>query len=260
MILRGNFPSEILHVSTNIQLLIPEHSNVPYRVVYLLHGLHGDQGTWLDNTQLPVYAREYNAVFVMPEAPRSFYTNLKYGRKYFDYISGELPEVCRKIFNISAKREDTAVMGCSMGAFGALRLALSKPEQYGFCGAISSACLYFRHILDGLRADPAPYIKTGEEAEETLKDLYAIYGTDLEYCNDYDVLELVKNFSAGKPKPKIFATCGTEDEFRKDNLKFNDEMKNTDFDFTYEEWAGDHEWYFFNEALKKTIEFWYKKN
>jgi S-formylglutathione hydrolase FrmB len=196
----------------------------------------------------------------MPEAPRSFYTNLKYGRKYFDYIGEELPEVCQKIFNISAKREDTAVMGCSMGAFGALRLALSKPEQYGFCGAISSACLYFTHILDSLRADPAPYLKTGSEAEETLKDLYAIYGNDLEYRNEYDVPELVKNFPAGKPKPKIFAACGTEYEFRKDNLKFSDEMKNTDFDFTYEEWQGDHEWYFFNEALKKTIEFWYKKN
>jgi S-formylglutathione hydrolase FrmB len=34
-------------------------------------------------------------------------------------------------------------------------------------------------------------------------------------------------------------------------------MKTHDFDFTYEEWSGDHDWYFFNDALKKTIEFWY---
>lgn len=31
-------------------------------------------------------------------------------------------------------------------------------------------------------------------------------------------------------------------------------MKKLDFDFTYEEWAGDHDWYFFNEALKKALE------
>ena len=90
MILRGNFPSETLHMSTNIQFLIPDKTSGPFRVVYLLHGLHGDQGTWLDNTMLPVYAKEYNAVFVMPEAGRSFYLNLKYGRKYYDFVSDEL--------------------------------------------------------------------------------------------------------------------------------------------------------------------------
>nr|AGS51721.1 acetyl esterase [uncultured bacterium contig00037] len=258
MILRGDFLSEILHVTTNIQMLIPEQGREPFRVVYLLHGLHGDQGTWIDNTQLALYAKQYNAVFVMPEAPRSFYANLKYGRKYYDYISGELPVMCKKIFNVSGRREDTAVMGCSMGAYGSLRLALSKPDQYGFCGSISAACLYFRHILDSLRDDPDSYLKTGPEAEETLTDLYAIYGDALEYRDDYDILELVKNFGADRPKPKIFAVCGTEDSLRNDNLKFRDEMKNTGFDFTYEEWQGDHEWYFFNEALKKTIEFWYK--
>jgi putative tributyrin esterase len=30
-------------------------------------------------------------------------------------------------------------------------------------------------------------------------------------------------------------------------------MKNLDFDFTYEEWPGSHDWYFFNEALKKAL-------
>jgi S-formylglutathione hydrolase FrmB len=240
-------------------MYIPEHASEPFKVVYLLHGLHGDQETWLDNTQLAVYAKEYDAVFVMPEAPRSFYTNLKYGRKYFDYVSGELPEICKKVLNISSKREDTAVMGCSMGGYGSLRLALSKPEQYGFCGAISTACLYFRHILDTLRKDPDPYLKTGAEAEETLTDLYAIYGDGLEYREDYDILELLKKFPAGAPKPKIYSTCGTEDDLRKDNLALRDEMKNIGFDFTYEEWKGAHEWYFFNEALKKTLEFWLGK-
>ena len=52
------------------------------------------------------------------------------------------------------------------------------------------------------------------------------------------------------------ATCGTEDDLRKDNLAFKDEMQKTAFDFTYEEWKGGHDWYFFDEALKKTIEVW----
>ena len=259
MILRGDFSSEVLHMNTNIQVFVPDKVEPPYRVVYLLHGLHGNQGTWLDYSMLPYYARDYNAVFVMPEAGRSFYLNLKYGRKYHDYVSEELPSVCSKIFSISAEAKDTAAMGCSMGGYGALRLALKRPDRFGFCGSIAPACLYFIPMLDGLRKDGESYRKTSSEAEEILIDFYTTYGDDLEYNPDYDISVLVKNFPACMKKPVIYVTCGTEDDLRKENLLFRDSMKDSGFDYTYEEWSGGHDWYFFNEALKKTLEFWYKR-
>jgi len=257
MILRGNFSSEVLHMSTNIQMLIPDKIDGPFKVVYLLHGLHGDQGTWLDNSMLPVFAKKYNTVFVMPEAGRSFYLNQEYGRRYFDYVSDELPNVCKKILNISSCREDTAVMGCSMGGYGSLKLVFSRPDRFGFCGAIAPACLYFGPMLEGLRKDPGPYLSTGSEAKEVIKDLRSLYGNSLEYRKDYDIPELARNFDSGMPKPKIYVACGTEDNLRKENLCFKDEMKNMNFDYTYEEWTGGHDWYFFSDALKKSLEFWY---
>jgi len=257
MILRGDFQSETLHTTTNVQVFIPDKADAPYRVVYLLHGLHGNQGTWLDNSMLPYYARDYNAVFVMPEVGRSFYFNQKNGRNYYDYVSEELPSLCSRFFNISANAKDTAVIGCSMGGHGALRLALKKPDRFGFCGAISPACLFFKPMLDGLRKDPEPYLSTGSEAEEVMKDFCNTFGDGLEYIPDYDIPELAKYFPAAMTKPLIYTTCGTEDNLRKDCLSFSSEMKNYAFDYTYEEWKGGHEWYFFNEALKKTIEFWY---
>ena len=94
MILRGNFSSEVLRMSTNIQFVFPEKE--PKRLVFLLHGLHGDQGTCIDRTMLPVFAGEYDAVFVIPEVGRSFYTDQAYGRKYYTYVSEELPNICKK--------------------------------------------------------------------------------------------------------------------------------------------------------------------
>jgi len=258
MILRGNFTSEVLSMSTNIQFFIPEKTKEPFRVVYLLHGLHGDQATWLDNTMIPIYGKKYNIVFVMPEAGRSFYLNLKYGRKYYDYVSDELPRICRKVLNISHKREDTAIMGCSMGGYGALYISLTKPEYFGFCGAIAPACIYFKPMLENARTNPDSFIKSGKEGEEILTDLRITYGDGLEYRKEYDIVELVKEFPTSKPKPKFFTTCGTEDDLRNDNLRFTEEMKNTDFDYSYEEWTGGHEWYFFSEALNKTLDFWSK--
>jgi len=259
MILRGYYRSEILRTSENIQFIVPDKGAGPYRVVYLLHGLHGNQGTWIDDTMLPYYGKEYNAVFVMPEAGRSFYCDQKYGRKYFAFISEELPRISRAIFNISTLREDTAVMGCSMGGYGALKLALTKPDQFGFCGAIATACAYLKPMLDKLRADPDSFRKKGPEEAEILMDLYTIYGDDLEYLPENDVSALIKNFPAGAPMPRIYAACGAEDDLREENLRLRDALKDRAFNFTYEEWRGGHEWNFFNDAMKKTLEFWDKR-
>ena len=258
MILRGNFNSEVLHMSTHIQVMFPDKGEAPLRIVYLLHGLHGDSSTWLDYTPLPYYAKKFNAIFVMPEVCRSFYTDQRYGRKYFTYVSEELPHICRRFFNFSARREDTAVMGCSMGGFGSLYLALNKPEQYGFCGPISPACLCVKGWLDQMKIDPAPLLKNGPEAYEMVIDIKSLYGEELEYDKKYDIYELVKSFPADAPRPVIFNTCGLEDDLRKESLKLKDIIADRGFNYTYEEWTGGHEWNFFYEALQKTLEFWYK--
>jgi len=258
MILRGDYTSKVLHTTINVQFMIPEKYNGPYKIAYLLHGLHGNQGSWINNSMLPYYGKKYDAIFVMPEAGRSFYFDLRYGRKFFTFVSEELPQICRKIFNVSDKKEDSAVIGYSMGGYGSLLLAVSKPEQYGFCGSISPACIYFKHQLEAIRKDIPAYLKTDYEPDELIKDLYAVYGHDLKYRADGDIPELLKQYPADKPKPKIYVTCGTEDNLLNENHKFRDEMKNFNFDFTYEEWSGGHNWDFFNEALKKTLELWYK--
>ncbi|MCL2210614.1 MAG: alpha/beta hydrolase-fold protein [Treponema sp.] len=258
MILRGDYSSDILKTKINVQFMIPENCKGPYKIVYLLHGLHGNQGSWTDNSMLPFYGKKYDAIFVMPEASRSFYFDLKIGRKYNTFISEELPNIIKKIFNVSGKREDCAIIGYSMGGFGSLLFALSKPELYGFCGTIAPACLYFKPVLEMIKKDTEAYLKTDYEPEEVLKDLYAIFNTDLTFRPEADVPELAKNFPANKLKPIIYAACGTEDNLINENRRFRDEMKTTTFDFTYEEWAGKHDWNFFNEALRKALEFWYK--
>jgi S-formylglutathione hydrolase FrmB len=262
MILRGNVYSESLNMHTGLSVLVPNSGTTkgPYRIVYLLHGLHGNHDTWLDNTTLPVFARDYNAVFIMPEAGRSFYTDMHWGLKYFTYISEELPEICRETFNISGRREDTAVMGCSMGGYGALKIALSNPERYGFCGSISSACMFVKDILGRLRQDVSVWLNTGgDQAEPILRDFYAIFGDDLSYKAGNDILELVEKLAGAPAKPVIYAACGMGDGFREENLRFRDCMEKFDLDFTYEEWQGLHDWYFFDGALKKALEKWYHK-
>jgi S-formylglutathione hydrolase FrmB len=247
-------------MSTGLSVLAPDcpKADRGYRIVYLLHGLHGDHETWLNQTMLPVFANDFNALFVMPEVGRSFYRDMRHGLRFFTYVIEELPDLCKRVFNVSGSREDTAVIGCSMGGYGALKCALSKPQQYGFCGAISTAAIPLKQYLEGLRADPSQWLKTGgAPAEALLRDFYAIFGDDLPWDPGDDLIELARNLAGAPVKPRIYASCGTEDEFRKENLDFKAVMEKLDFDFTYEEWPGVHGWYFFSRALQRSLQQWY---
>jgi S-formylglutathione hydrolase FrmB len=267
MILRGNVYSEVLRFYTGIAVLAPDQQpeEGAYRVCYLLHGLHNDQNSWIDSTMLNILAKDYNIMFIMPMVGRSFYADMKHGYNYFTYVSEELPEISKKVFNVSAKREDTGIIGCSMGGYGALKTALTKPEQYSFCGAISSACLFIDEHLNGLRKSTDYWLKNGgPEAEAILRDLQAIFGEELSYTEGDEILKLAEKIAA-KPvqgkiaapvQPKIYAACGTEDNLRKDNVRFKEQIEKLNLDYTYEEWAGGHDWYFFNDALKKALQVW----
>lgn len=261
MILRGNVYSKMLEMETGISLLFPkEYKNKNnYKVVYLLHGLHGCNSDWLNYTMLPVYANNYNMIFIMPDAVRSFYTDMKYGQKYFSYILEELPEICKSFFNISHSREDTAVMGASMGGYGALKTALSKPEQYSCCCAFSSACLFLKEGMDYQRAENESEKFKQQFGEQLIRDFYGAFGRELEWSPEIEILELAKKSGQKDVKPKIFSAIGRSDYFYSDNIRFKNEMEKLSFNFAFEEWEGEHNWYFFNQALKKGIEFFDKQ-
>lgn len=131
-----------------------------------------------------------------------------------------------------------------MGGYGSLRCALLKPKQYGFCGVFSTAFLYLKEFLNG------------DLKREILedKDWYSIFGNNLEWKPEYEIMELINRIEKEDIKPKIYSTCGKSDFLYYYNYKFKEEMKNKDFDFTYEEWDGEHNWDFFNESLRKALE------
>jgi S-formylglutathione hydrolase FrmB len=260
MLLRGNVYSDVLHLYTGITIFAPDQhqDENPYKVCYLLHGLHNDQNSWIDSTMLQVFARDYKTMFVLPAVGRSFYADMKHGYNYFSYLVEELPRIVKKVFNISAKREDTAIIGCSMGGYGALKAALARPEQYGFCGAISAACLFIDEQLEGLRKNADYWLKAGgPEAQAILTDFKAAFGEDLSYSDSDEILKLAKKASARAIRPQIYAACGTEDNLQKENLRFKERIEKLNLDYSYEAWTGAHDWYFFNDALKKALEAWH---
>lgn len=212
--------------------------DIPFRVVYLLHGLTDAHTCWSDNTQLPLFADKFQAVFFMPEVQRSFYTNMEHGLRYYDYITDELPKICKKLFGISAVRENTYVMGLSMGGYGALKCALDKPDRYAGCGAFSSPC------------DMAAVMKvSGQMAPQEME---AICGLEKKLRAEDDLTLLIEKCAVSE-KPRIYMSCGIDDPLRGMNIPFYEHLKAQGFDVHYEEWPGGHDWYFWNESLHRAL-------
>lgn len=257
MILRGHFFSSTLEMETGISVLLPKADDErrAYKVVYLLHGLCGRSGDWLDYTMLPQLADRHRICFVMPEVARSFYADMRYGQKFFTYVSEELPATCQRLFNISPRREDCAVVGALMGGYGALKCALNKPEQYGYCAAFSSPCLFLEQGLAYQRLHGKSDDLIAAHGEQLLTDFTAIFGDDLLCDPRCDIQSLARQVSRQQHKSALYLACGTEDFLIADNRRFKAELESLALPFVYEEWSGAHDWPFFNAALARALSF-----
>ncbi len=253
MRLHGSVYSQTLQMDTGLTVVTPNQLCETYNVVYLLHGLCGNHQSWLDYSMLASYAAFGDSVYIMPEVGRSFYCDMAYGSAYFTYVTEELPEICESLFRISAERENTAVMGASMGGYGALRCALTKPERYGKCAAFSSACLQLRSGLEALRQNGL----TPEQIEafgiQLLQDFRAIFGDDYTWSPELDVLELAKQVPKGL-FPELYLSCGTMDAFYPEFKQFCAQLQELGLPFRAEEWLAQHDFPCFDRALRSAIE------
>jgi len=257
MILRGDFYSPTLQMETGLTVFVPNGRSADgkFDLIQLLHGLSGRSGDWLDNSMLTSFADQGNAIIVMPEVARSFYADMRFGLDYFSFVADEVPKICADVFNISADRERTSVIGGSMGAFGALRIALSRPERYARCAALASPALFLREDFD--LAARGISVADLEEiwGKRLITDFQAILGVDLEVGPEMDVPGLARALDAHAARPRFYAACGTQDGFVDENRRFAKVMQSLGYDYVYEEWPASHDRAFFNEGLGKALAF-----
>lgn len=253
MRLHGTVYSQTLQMDTGLTIVTPNLLREEYHVVYLLHGLYGNHQSWLDYSMLASYAADGNSIYIMPEVGRSFYCDMACGFAYFTYITEELPEICKSMFRISAKRENTAVMGASMGGYGALKCALSRPERYGKCAAFSAGCLQLRASLAELRENGMRPDYIERFGAQLVQDFRAIFGEDYSWRPELDVFELAKQTPKGL-RPELYLSCGTMDAFYPEYRLFCSQLQEAGIPFHAEEWPAQHDFTCFDRALHSAID------
>lgn len=256
-LIQCDFYSEVLGLSTSMNVILPQEtqtqigmegkaSSGKHPTLYLLHGLSDDHSIWLRRTSIERYAAAYGIAIVMPNAHRSFYTDMKEGGQYFTFMTEELPRLAESFFPLSTLREDRFVAGLSMGGYGAFKLGMSLPHRYAAAASLSGAT-DLKHMYN-VRAQGDPVWKA---------EVYRMFGTLEEMQggpNDLFHLatELAKLKSADIPK--LYQCCGTEDFLYEGNIEFRDHVRKLGLELTYEEEPGMHEWGYWDMKIQNVLE------
>ncbi|HMV09943.1 MAG TPA: alpha/beta hydrolase-fold protein [Cyclobacteriaceae bacterium] len=131
--------STILNRAVEYAVLLPagyDESEESYPVVYLLHGYGDDETAWYKNGGLQYYVDKYITetvpmIYVMPQGFNTYYIDKYNGNfPYMEMFVDELvPEIDAR-FRTKKDRSQRAVMGYSMGGYGALILPTMHPEVF----------------------------------------------------------------------------------------------------------------------------------
>lgn len=238
--------SEAMDMTTAVKVILPDRGKLSeVNVVYLLHGRSDNSSSWTRFTSVERYAREKGLAVVMPEVQRSFYTNMRNGLSYFDYVAVELPEICRRIFSFSNRREQNYVMGLSMGGYGALKCALTHPDKYMGVGSFSGVTDISRWLDNSMG--------TGYE-----KELSAIFGNHLIVSEEDDLFCLLNHCQNNFPG--IYLSCGEQDALYPDSVRFDTALTQRKISHRFDHREGTHDWAFWDRSVKDCFDYFFAKD
>ena len=117
-----------------------------YPVLYMLHGLGGDQDDW-ESAGLFTTASELIAageippmIIVTPAGENGYWMDhANNGPRFGSYVSKDLVSLVDRDYRTLPNCQARAIGGMSMGGHGALQLALNNPGEFGIVGAHSVA-------------------------------------------------------------------------------------------------------------------------
>jgi S-formylglutathione hydrolase FrmB len=242
-----SFHSDSLGVDKSYLVYLPggyETSPARYPVIYMLHGLGGDETNWISYGHADKVADSLglHAILVFPDGDASFYVNgataydydacVQKGKgvfgkvadtktfcvktpKYEDYMVKDLVAHVDATYRTIPERRARGITGNSMGGFGALELAMRHPDVFGSTVSHSGvdALLY---------AGPYPYEAAkvqlvedvhhwGEKAEPIGAWVRGVFGADIANWKAHDPATLAASLKDGALA--IYLDGGTADGF-----------------------------------------------
>jgi len=206
-------------------------------VVYLLHGGGGNFRDWSNYSDTARFA-ERGLILVMPEGDESYYANAaeRPQDRYEDYIVNDLIADVESKFPVAAGRSNRAILGVSMGGYGAVQLALSHPDLFVFAGGISPA----------IDVPSRPFSIKRIQQWRHHSSIFGPWGSQARHNGDPFVL--VRTADPART-PYLFLSCGEQEGLLPANHNFAALLEKRHFRFEFHVVPGGHDWNQWDERL-----------
>ena len=227
-----SFRSAALNRDVQYRVIFPSNrrSGDKLQVVYLLHGGGGGFRDWSNYSDVARFS-ERGLLLVMPEGGASYYTNAvdPPQDRYEDFVVEDLISDVESRFPVAKGRENRAIVGVSMGGFGAIKLALHHPDLFIFVGGLSSAIDVSRRPFTIKRLQQSHHYNSifGPSGSQTRRD------------NDPFVLVRTAD---PKSAPYFFLTCGEQEGLLPANREFAALLAQHHFQSEFHTVRGGHDW------------------
>jgi S-formylglutathione hydrolase FrmB len=257
--------SQILKLSVHYCVYMPpsydsgaiKKSPQRYPVLYFLHGLGDNEQTLFNSggwTLLDDLRKQHKVgefLIAAPEGGRTFYVNSYDGRvRYGDFFLQEFMPLIESKYRVAKGRANRGITGISMGGFGALRFAFSRPELFSSVSAQSPALITEspQQIDVGIRSG----MQTG-------KLLAPVFGDpiNVRHWNENNPFVLARKNVAALRNVRIYFNCGQEDNygFDKGAAALDEELKKEGVKHEYRSYLGDHSLEYFLSHFEEVMEF-----
>lgn len=239
-----SFRSAALQREMLYRVVLPASSDArkKLRTVYLLHGGGGGFRDWTNYSDVAKYAA-HGLILVMPEGDSSYFANAvdRPQDRYEDYIVKDLVQDVESKFPAVKNRDGRAIVGVSMGGFGAVNLALHHPEVFAFAGGISAA----------LDVPSRPFSLKRLEQWHRHRAIFGPWEGPAQKNNDPFLLARSVEPSSA---PYFFLTCGEQEGLLGPNRKFASLLEAHHFQYEFHTTPGDHNWKQWDEWLPKLFQ------
>lgn len=232
------FYSRTLERHVSCYALVPERRAARMPTYYLLHGRSDDHTIWTRRTRIEWHAQRYPMIVVMPDGQRGFYTDNEEGPAWTRFFCDDLIETIESILPARSGRSTRAVGGLSMGGYGALRLALGRPDLFISANSHSGAVLHGG--------------KTWDKPEH--REMRQIFGRH-PAGSDHDLLALARRARRSKRLPALMLDCGVEDFLYEDNRAFHASLDKLGVAHEYREFPGAHNWDYWEAHVPEALAF-----
>lgn len=240
-----DFHSNVQQHAASLTVLIPDSRQRPdpgYPVLYLLHGLSGDDEQWSRYTELERLANHRELLVVMPDVGQSWYCDEALGIPYWTFLTQEVPAIAQGVFGATTARQDTFVAGLSMGGYGAIKWALNYPGEFGAAASLAGALL--RHHTFADYSDPGSF---------EWKASRRIWGGESSVGTQDDLLNLLRQADPAS-LPRLLVSCGTEDFLIEENRTFRLAAEERGIQLAGGESVGAHDFDYWTRELPGTLE------